>query len=404
MHILHPILTHLPAAGLALISCLQALGGTVNMTQGGKTTYQTTTLGGFTAAVAVNNVTTGINPDFTHTNNPDPNPYWLVDLGVNVPVESIRVFNRTECCGGRLRDITVEVLNLSSNVVYTSGLFNPTNSLGGGLNNYTLGPPQTNTFNVGGAFGRFVKISRTPEGTDSHDPNVLSLSEVQVFADNLALGRPAVQSSDHGGGAFPAPLATNGNLGDFTHTANSDGNPYLRIDLQESRPITSLLIHNRDNCCPSRLRDLYVDILDEGTNVTYTTPELNDANVLNGPPFIGVDFVALTGGSVTGRYIRLRRVDTVTGADETSVISVGEIEVFGPPRIQITPVAYAANQAVITWNAIPGAAYSIEWSTNYTTWTPHATGVVASSSSMTLAIPDDFNQPFVIFRVVRTGP
>ena len=60
----------------------------------------------------------------------------------------------------------------------------------------------------------------------------------------------ATQSSDYGGGQFPASMGIDGNLGNFTHTAAGQNLPSTwEVDLRDEYLITSIILHNRDNCC-----------------------------------------------------------------------------------------------------------------------------------------------------------
>ena len=121
-----------------------------------------------------------------HTAVDDANAWWMVDLGETTTIEEIVMKNRAACCQGRLRDITVEILDENMAVVFTSEMLNPDNVLGGGTNDFATGPatlllPLFDDLQD----GRYVRILRT--GTDAPGPKksdqyVLSLEEVQVFA------------------------------------------------------------------------------------------------------------------------------------------------------------------------------------------------------------------------------
>ena len=76
------------------------------------------------------------------------------------------------------------------------------------------------------------------------------------------------------------------------------------------------------------------------------------------------------------------------------------------PVIAITPdTTYAGGQIFLTWNTERGAVYAIESSTDYGTWTPVASEILApSNASLTHAVADTFGEDFVVFRVVRVIP
>jgi hypothetical protein len=161
---------------------------------------------------------------------------------------------------------------------------------------------------------------------------------------NKALFRPSRQSSDYVA-SLGAGLANDGVLTNFTATGPADENPTWEVDLIDEIDITSILIHNRgDGCCQSRLRDISVTILDnwgEDGEILFESELLNEENVLGGggtggPPVLSIDLVALTGGPVKGRIVRVVRTPdpdlSGTGgqgnADEANVMSIGEVEVF----------------------------------------------------------------------------
>jgi len=80
---------------------------------------QSTTQAAFNANLAND----GLLNNFSHTATADAAPFWNVDLGSGAMVSSITVRNRGDnCCGSRLRDITIEVLDDALNPVFTSAL------------------------------------------------------------------------------------------------------------------------------------------------------------------------------------------------------------------------------------------------------------------------------------------
>jgi putative membrane-bound dehydrogenase-like protein len=57
-------------------------------------------------------------PGVTHTNH-DQGAWWEVDLGRDVPVSKLRIWNRTDCCGDRLKDFKVSLLSESRQTLWT---------------------------------------------------------------------------------------------------------------------------------------------------------------------------------------------------------------------------------------------------------------------------------------------
>jgi hypothetical protein len=125
------------------------------------------------AASAVDGNTDGkfLNNSVTVTNF-EANPWWQVDLGSTSTVNSILIWNRTDCCGDRLSDYWV----FASNTVFAAG-DTPTSlqaRAGTWGSHQTLAPSPSTTILVGAVQARYVRVQLT--GT-----NYLSLSEVQVM-------------------------------------------------------------------------------------------------------------------------------------------------------------------------------------------------------------------------------
>jgi hypothetical protein len=158
-----------------------------NIARGGTAT-QSSTLSSFSAPLG-NDGSLG---NFTHTAAGQNLPAtWELDLGRTATISRIVLYNRTSCCGSRLRDITVFVLDAArTQVAFQSELLNPENVLGGGG---LSGPAQLAldlVAQTGGVVsGRFVRVVRNPDPDrsgsggqgNSDEPDVLSLGEVEVF-------------------------------------------------------------------------------------------------------------------------------------------------------------------------------------------------------------------------------
>ena len=124
--------------------------------------------------------------------------------------------------------------------------------------------------------GRWVRIELPGKN------RILSLAEVQVFADgeNLALAGSATQSSTEYNA--PAKLAIDGNTdGQFeqksvTHSANEE-NPWWELDLGRARPVETIKIWNRAGAnLYTRLNGCRVTILDESKKPVWVQ-DLGDA-------------------------------------------------------------------------------------------------------------------------------
>ena len=177
-------------------------------THPGITTSQSPSAGAPPGGGVPGNALDGNLGNFTHTDSVnDGTPHsWQVDFGEEVSLESMSIFNRTNCCGERLQDITVTVLDAGGATVFTSDLLNPDNALG------FLGTSggQLDVDFAGPIMGQTVVVTRTPKAVGSlGDPAneaVLSLGEVTiigssatVFAvDKLILNYDASQTADAG--------------------------------------------------------------------------------------------------------------------------------------------------------------------------------------------------------------
>ena len=145
--------------------------------------------------------------------------------------------------------------------------------------------------------------------------------------EEIAGGQPTVQTSTLG--SFAAGRAVNGDFDDFTHTTSADDAASWRVDLPAARWIDRVVVHNRRGCCRSRLRDITVRVLDADDVAVWTSPLLNPENALGGPAMLTVE------PGVEGHAIEISRtpdLDFSGGAgngDEATVLSLGEVEVFG---------------------------------------------------------------------------
>jgi len=127
--------------------------------------------------------------NFTHTNaNVNVDHTWQVDFGEEMLIENVSLFNRSGCCGERLRDITISVLDGGGSTVFSSGTLNPGNSLGfSGTNQGGLAFDFT-TLNGGNPVqGQTVLVTRTPDavGPNLDDRSVLALGEVTVIGGSV---------------------------------------------------------------------------------------------------------------------------------------------------------------------------------------------------------------------------
>ena len=317
---------------------------------------QSTTLGGFAASLAVN----GLTGDFTHTDQSDVNPSWTVDFGQMFNLQGFEILNRGDgCCPHRLQDITITVRDQSDAVVFTSALLNPGNALGG--------PPRLQGVFPLDLAGRKVTITRT---ANPGEEGVLSLGEVRIFGYDPPVTIPAygcgtnlthvsfptrrvTQSTEYGG--YPAVNAVNGNYydgGDFTHTqGGGDPNPYWAVDFGALVNLERLTIFNRYQCCPERLSDVTIRVLDGDGDVVWTSPVLNPGNVLGGPAKLDVTIPL----GLSARIV-------VISLPPNGVLSMAEVDIFGSTIVP-PPVPALAAGSNLTHVGFPTLCVrqSIDW-------------------------------------------
>lgn len=127
----------------------------------GKTATQSSTAFSRPASLAVDGNTSGNYADgsVTHTNS--ELAWWKVDLGSSMPIGTVNIWNRTDCCSDRLKNFDVQLSDDNVN-------WEPTINVRG-----QAGSPTTVNFN--GVNGRYVRIKLK-------SANYLSIAEVEVFA------------------------------------------------------------------------------------------------------------------------------------------------------------------------------------------------------------------------------
>jgi len=232
-------------------------------------------------------------------------------------IDEVKVWNRTDCCEGRLSDFYV----LVSNTV------NPEPGDGGIFELLVSATPSPQLTVAVGTTGRYVRIYKVT--------GVLSLAEVQVLGPgpaavtptptpdvpqaNLAMGQPAMQSSEKFGAG--AARAVDGDTdGDFTNGSVTHTFPdtpsWWEVDLGSVVQINKVRVWNRTDCCQARLSDFYVLVSDTAN------PEPGDLGIFE--QFIASAQNPMTVISVgtTGRYVRIFKL--------SGVLSLAEVEVTGP--------------------------------------------------------------------------
>ena len=147
-----------------------------NLALAGTASQSTTDYGG-SAARAIDGNTDGTwsSSSTTHTANTDSQPYWDLDLGAIKDITNIKLWNRTDCCSGRLTNFHVFV----SDAAFTGTTVAASQSQSGVFDHHNTGTAGTTVDIAVNRTGRYVRVqlSNTVAGSE----NVLSLAEVQVM-------------------------------------------------------------------------------------------------------------------------------------------------------------------------------------------------------------------------------
>ena len=127
-----------------------------------KPTFQSSTRHGGVSSRAVDGNTNGkySNGSVTHTRG-STDPYWEVDLEDIYTIDTIKVYNRRDCCTDRLADFTVTIYTMNGVQVWSKLV--------------SGNAPYLSTISVPSISGSVVRISLSGAN------RILSLAEVEVF-------------------------------------------------------------------------------------------------------------------------------------------------------------------------------------------------------------------------------
>jgi hypothetical protein len=252
-------------------------------------------------------------------------PWWYVDLGSLQPIQEIKLWNRTDCCGDALADFYLFV----SDEAFTSTDLQTTQA-----------QPSVTTYHMGGTPGtsttinvqRMARYIRVQLGRNDR----LSLAEVQVWAgtlssppnpSNLALSRPTTQSgtlwSGYSSRAVDGDTSGNWSGNSVTHTA-VENNSWWQVDLGSVKDLQTVKLWNRTDCCGDALSNFYVFVSDEPFASTELSATQNQAGVWSSYQSGTVGASTTITVNRTGRYIRVQ----LAGNDR---LSMAEVEIMGVP-------------------------------------------------------------------------
>ena len=151
-----------------------------------------------------------------------------------------------------------------------------------------------------------------------------------VTAKNISVGRTVTASSlfdplpNSNPGIYRASRVNDGIISpsNFMHTLK-ETNPWVQIDLGESKNVSSIKIYNRSGCkaCVGRLNKFRVYVTEAPLAPGYPTGHVYENNGVI--PDGGIIHVAMNGGT-KGRYVRV-----VSFNNPANYLHLSEIEVFG---------------------------------------------------------------------------
>ena len=286
-----------------------------------------------TAAKAVD----GSTSSFATTQNLT-NSWWEVELGTSHTLTRIEIVNTT-ATPARLAGLTVRVQDIRDQTVYTTTTTDP-----GSGGTWSVDLPAS-------LRGRIVRIGLEGGAVNGAGDRVVSLAEVKVYGDPILLNAsPALtdaytvtQSSELGGGAYPASNAVDGSSSTFTHTEDI-ANSYWQMTYTKDVPVQRIEIVNREDCCGNRLTGLVVRILDASNNTVATTTITATAD--------GGTFTFTPPAGTRGRSIRIGLENNATNGGGNYYVTLAEVKVFSASVSQSTNANVANSYPAA--NAIDG--------------------------------------------------
>ena len=255
----------------------------------------------------------------SHTNE-TPNPWWEVNLLEVYDISSITIYNRTDCCTERLTNFSIRVASAPFTSNTNGEVFTDRQSTFTGQK----------TFN-GNKRGQYIRIYL-------NQPGIMSLSEVVVNGkvvnptladsdDNIALGKPARQSSNWDFGA--ANRANDGDIngrldaGSISHT-NGDNQAFWEVDLGKKYLIETIKVYNRTDGYQERLNNFNIlvteEIIEDMTN-NYQ-PFAEKEKKFDGPS-------KTFSNKKSGRFVRVE-------LNDQNYLHMAELQVFGREAGDIT--------------------------------------------------------------------
>ena len=245
----------------------------------GKGAEQSSTYGNGVASIAVDGDIDGTRGPWAfasiqHTQT-ESMPWWKVDLGENADIESINIFNRTDCCSNRLKDFYVFV---SENPIDASQSISTLLSDSGISNYFHAGGVGTQKTIEWDIQGRYVAIKLTGNGP-------LHVAEVQVIGCPTGSTPECVFEEPNITGIAPSDCSINDGKIEVVEVVGTDYE--YSLSLTEGWQVPNGLftffglesgtytVYIRDRAKPECVKEVQVDVIPEGgcSSLPCTTPE-----------------------------------------------------------------------------------------------------------------------------------
>jgi hypothetical protein len=168
-------------------------------------------------------------------------------------------------------------------------------------------------------------VATAPAGTKPTPVTVMTpagSASGSVPPANVALGKPATQSSDYST-KYPAGNAVDGNLTNFADTQDST-QPWWQVDIGRSYPIDQIAVYNRSDCCADRLADYYVFVSDTPFTSTSLSDTLAQPGVWSSHQTAQAGRPTVIDVGQTGRYVRVQ----LAGSNQ---LALDEVQVLVQP-------------------------------------------------------------------------
>ena len=246
--------------------------------------------------------------------------------------------------------VTLSGSQAGSTTTNSSGAYGFTGLASGG--NYTVTPSLSGY--------SFAPISQTLNNLSANQSVNFTATATPAIS-NLAVGKPATQSTTMGGyGAMTgASSAADGNTdgkfydGSVSHT-NAEANAWWQVDLGSSASVSSIVIWNRTDCCGDRLSDYWVFVSNTPFGPADTPATLQGrAGTWSSHQTIFPNPSTTIAANTSGRYVRVQ----LSGSN---YLHLAEVQVFG--STSATPSYGISGQVTLSGAGQSGVTVSLSGS------------------------------------------